>query len=341
MALLTLGPPECSDPIVVFGGDGEDIIDPQEVEVIWPGSGDVGFNNKFGYSTIGNFDPLPIIPDDFYGSFWNSGAILLNDTLIMTCGGGGSSATNRCFGLDLVSGTWKTLASMIHPRSGSTSSLLVKVGNAVVAVGGGGTLAPTMEIYNSTLDQWTPKPEWNNPYSFSSHCSVAYENKIMVIGGSNSLIIGKAWIFDFLTESWSWNYIPNSRYRHACLHTSINGTQGILVTGGKDFYDDNDNVRTSADFYQIETGTWISLPDFILPVRHHQMVEFEGKPAIIGGEYDIYTDNSISSNYMEYHKRSTVQMYDPVSNMWNIVPLLEMNLRRSRFSAINTKWNKV
>ena len=307
----------------MFGGDGEDIIDPQEVEVIWPGSGDVGFNNKFGYSTIGNFDPLPIIPDDFYGSFWNPGAIMLNDTMIMTCGGGGSSATNRCFGLDLVSGTWKTLASMIHPRSGSATSLLVKVGNAVVAVGGGGTLAPTMEIYNSTLDQWIPKPEWNSPYSFFGHCSVAYGNKIIVIGGGSSLIIGKAMIFDFMTESWSWNYPPNPRYNHACLHTSINGTEGILVTGGQDFEDDN--ARTSADFYKIETGSWISLSDFRLPVEHHQMVEFEGKPAIVGGEYE------------NFHKRAVVQMYDPVLNMWNVVPVLSMNFKRSRFSAINTK----
>ena len=327
-----LGPPECRDPIVVFGGDGEDRIDPQEVEVIWPGSGDVGFNNKFGYATIGNFDPLPIIPGEYVGSFMKSGVVLLNDTFIMTCGGGYSSGTNRCFGLDLVSGSWKTLASMIHPRTTS----LVKVGNAVVAVGGGGTLAPTMEIYNSTLDQWTPKPEWNSPYSSFGHCSVAYGNKIMVIGGAHSLTIGKAMIFDFLTESWSWISIPNPRYHHGCLHTYINGTEGVLVTGGEDFEDDS--VKTSADFYQIETGSWfsLSLPDFRLPVRQHQMVEFEGQPAIIGGEYDIFT-----GGYKEILKRSYVQMYDQVSNMWNVVPLLEMNFKRSRFSAINTKlWSQ-
>ena len=56
----------------MFGGDGEDRIDPQEVEVIWPGSVNVGFNNKFGYATIGNFDPLPIIPGEYVGSFMKS-----------------------------------------------------------------------------------------------------------------------------------------------------------------------------------------------------------------------------------------------------------------------------
>ena len=62
------------------------------------------------------------------------------------------------------------------------------------------------------------------------------------------------------------------------------------------------------------------------------MVEFEGQPAIIGGEYDIST-----GEHKEIHKRSYVQMYDQVSNMWNVVPLLEMNFKKSRFSAINTK----
>ena len=31
------GPAKCEDPVIVFGGDGEDWIDPRDVEIIWPG----------------------------------------------------------------------------------------------------------------------------------------------------------------------------------------------------------------------------------------------------------------------------------------------------------------
>ena len=70
----------------MFGGDGEDRADPQEVEVIWPGYDD-GYDD-YGYVTMGHFDPLPKIPEQSYGSFWYPGAVLLSDTMVMTYGGG-------------------------------------------------------------------------------------------------------------------------------------------------------------------------------------------------------------------------------------------------------------
>ena len=32
-----LGPAKCQNAVVIFGGDGEDRVDPKDVEVMWPG----------------------------------------------------------------------------------------------------------------------------------------------------------------------------------------------------------------------------------------------------------------------------------------------------------------
>ena len=113
--LIKSGPAGCDDPVIVFGGDGEDRIDPVVIEMIWPGYED-GFDNS-GYVTIGSLDPIPDIPEQSYGSFWYHSAVFVEDSrLILSCGGG-FPATNKCFGLDLVLGTWRSMAPMTSARN--------------------------------------------------------------------------------------------------------------------------------------------------------------------------------------------------------------------------------
>ena len=52
--------------MVIFGGDGEDRVDPKDVEVMWPGYDD-GFDDS-GYVTIGDFDPVPDILEQNFAS---------------------------------------------------------------------------------------------------------------------------------------------------------------------------------------------------------------------------------------------------------------------------------
>ena len=113
-----LGPARCDDPVIVFGGDGEDRIDPVAVEIIWPGYDD-GYDYS-GYVTIGSLDDIPDIPEQSYGSFWYHSAVFVEDRhLILSCGGG-FPATNKCFGLDLVLGTWRSMAPMNTARNEHT-----------------------------------------------------------------------------------------------------------------------------------------------------------------------------------------------------------------------------
>ena len=99
---------------MVFGGQGEDAIDPDLVEVAWPGYPD-GYDDS-GYFVSGLFDPVPVIPEQSYGSLWYRSSVLVDDSLILSCGGG-YPATSKCFGLDLATGEWQSMADMNNARS--------------------------------------------------------------------------------------------------------------------------------------------------------------------------------------------------------------------------------
>ena len=319
--------------MIVFGGDGEDRIDPKMVETIWPGYDD-GFDDS-GYSTIGDFDDVPDIPEQSYGSWWWTSAVLLNDNMIMACGGG-YPATNKCFGLDLVSGSWTSLTPMTFART--EGHTLLKLNNGIMVLGGGRN--DLIEIYNSDFDFWTPMPQWNGPFAngLSGHCAVAIDDhRVMVLYGhdygSQKMSISK--IFDIRTGGWEdTSPNPNPRRGHACLLYTLDGVQGVMVTGGTEGRTDpNDYYPGSVtDFYQIETDSWISLANTSFPVENHQMILYDGKPTIIGGEYEIFLrEIEIEGRHMRDH----VQIFGGFlgNDRWSCcVP--SMNYKRSKFAAV-------
>ena len=313
----------------MFGGDGEDRIDPKTVEIIWPGYDD-GYDN-YGYVTMDNFDPIPEIPEQSYGSFWYSSAVLVDNNLILSCGGG-FPPTKKCFGLDLQSGTWKPMAPMTVARNDHT---LVKLNNGILAIGGASPGETLIEIYNRDFDFWTAMPQWTGPLdSISGHCSVAINNfEIMIIGDRTGNTFNTSVIFNVNTGEWTNTApIPNPRSAHACVLTNINGISGVLVTGGSDFHSAaNDYYPASqTDFYQIELDSWISLANSSFPVEEHQMVMYEGKPTIIGGEYEIFLrDVEIDGRHMRDH----VQIYQEENDHW-FCCIPSMNFKRSKFSAV-------
>ena len=312
----------------MFGGDGEDWIDPKSVEIIWPGYDD--HYDDYGYVTIDDFDPIPEIPEQSYGSFWYHSAVLLDgNDLIMSCGcGGGYPSMKKCFGLDLRTGTWKPMAPMNFARNNLE---LVKVGHGIMAIGGNAPGEALIEVFNEDFNFWTPMPQWTGPFHvLSGHCAVSLnDHQIMVIGHS-----GISVIFDIVTGNWkNTKPIPNPRTgQHACLLATIKGIKGILVTGGTEGrIDPNDIYPASiADFYQIENDSWASIANTSLAVQDHQMVLYDGmKPAIIGGEYELYLPEEMD----RIHMRNNVQTYQESNDRWFCcVP--QMNYKRSKFTAV-------
>ena len=119
-------------------------------------------------------------------------------------------------------------------------------------------------------------------------------------------------IFDISTGEWTnTKPNPNPRYGHACVLVKLQGIQGVLVTGGTEGRIDPSDVypAKTADFYQIENDSWISISNTSLPVQEHQMVLYDGKtPAIVGGEYGLYLPEEVH----RIHMRANLQIYRPV-----------------------------
>ena len=85
-----------------------------------------------------------------------------------------------------------------------------------------------------------------------------------------------------------------------------------------------------ADFYQLDTDTWIGLANSSFPGSWHQMVLYKDKPTIIGGEYELF-EREVEAD--GYHKRDHVQVYNPDTDRWFCcVP--SMSYKRSKFAAV-------
>ena len=310
------------------------------MEVIWPGYDDK--YNDYGYVTIENFDDIPEIPEQGYSSFKHHSAALVHlnygKPYIISCGGGYFPPTNKCFGLNLRSGSWESLPSMNYPRKDFELLQMGQAGEGLIAIGGAGPGNPLIEIFNKDFNMWTSMPQWNGPFNeLSGHCAVIIgDTQIMIIGNDDWNSRNTSMILDISTGMWTKTApIPNARKRgHACFHAKINFEMGVLVTGGTEGEIDPNDVypATSTDFYHIETDTWISLANVSHPVEGHQMVMLEGPhggPSIIGGRYELFLETG-----PEIHMRNEIQTYLDLDDKWFCcVP--QLYYKRSRFTAVN------
>merc|ERR1719414_1617991 len=101
------------------------------------------------------------------------------------------------------------------------------------------------------------------PFSVSSHCAVALENNIIVIGGSDeySNTVDTTWIYNIVKKDWTEGpKLNEKRYNHACLVDEE--TRTIHIMGG---YGDNGRLK-STEKWTFGTDAWIfgaSLPKAI------------------------------------------------------------------------------
>ena len=335
------GASQCKNPIIIFGGDGADKIDPKSVETLWPGVDDK--YDSLGHISINDFDPIPEWPEYTFAMNWHSSAIQIGN-LILSCGGG-LPPTNRCFGLDLVTGSWKPMAPMKTPRTGGFS--IINVGQHILVIGGlddvYGDSKPLIEMYNKDLDSWTSMPQWNGPYyRLKGHCALPIsDHQVLVIGGLSSYSFNNSKILDINTGEWTNTApFPNPRTGHACVLTTINKIRGVLVTGGTDNQIDPDDIcpgcpETSTNFYNIEADSWTTLANASYPVQYHQMVLYEDRPTIIGGEYELFALYDIEPEVT--HHRAEIQSYYESGDYWVSGLGLSMNHKRSKFVAVSVE----
>ena len=69
-----------------------------------------------------------------------------------------------------------------------------------------------------------------------------------------------------------------NRRKHACLVTTVNNQEGILVSGGL-----TGPALKSTEFYSFETGRWEILGDLQVGRNGHSMAEIDGEIYVFGG----------------------------------------------------------
>ena len=295
------GPGKCENPIVVLGGIGED-GPVSQVETLWPGFDD-GYD-KSGYFVDHLFDPVDSIPDLGYYDFMGSSAVLLDSSTIMTCGGYPSKA--ECYGLDLHNGSWFAMPPM---KKGRSEFSLLKVGDHVYAIGD-----DSVELFYAESEGWTEV--FHLQPARIGHCSVAVgDQQVLIFGGAGGAALNMTTLIDTKTGNFTnLEQMPVGRGAAGCIKWTLNGQDGVLITGGLDFHSSSSSAFPAnyVDFFSLDSLSWTRLIDGVYGQWSHKMVIYDTfeaveetrspRPIIIGGEYELLDETGM----LETHYRNWV-----------------------------------
>jgi N-acetylneuraminic acid mutarotase len=144
---------------------------------------------------------------------------------------------------DPATGAWSSAGSLKTARRGHRASLLPQ--GKVLVVGGennSGSLA-SVEIYEPATNAWKEAPPMSVPRYFPA---ITFSgSSLLVVGGrTNDDFTATTDFYDIATSTWSAGApLSTGRYFHTA--TELNGTGGILITGGWN----GDVAQSSAELY--------------------------------------------------------------------------------------------
>merc|ERR1712098_176058 len=234
---------------------------------------------------------LPALPEGRS----NAGSTLLGNTILICGGGMEDGYSNTCHSYTLGSGQeeWMTESSMVLARQGFG---MTAIQEKVYATGGlmGSTRYSSVEIYTPNSG-WTMEDSMDMGKSRHHHCSIAFEDKLIVIGGYVDGHISSS-VMSYNTDGETqdgWvaiNSLNTARYYHACDSSYHLGNYGVFVAGGENT---NFNRISTVEFLDSRTLTWIQLGDMKTARDNHSLSRINQKLVAAGG-YDN-GDNRLTS----------------------------------------------
>ena len=213
-----------------------------------------------------------------------SGAAMTSDNSIVLCGGSDMNGDplDTCSKYFPLEDKWDNFPSLIQPR---VSPTMVNFQNKLVVLGGYGgdiDLLDSLEVYEQ--NGWTigiELPLGANK-TIDGACAVTSSGSLYLIGGysGGQGYLGSMYVLnDVNSPEWIENeqmYI--NRRKHACLVTTVNNQEGILVSGGL-----TGPALKSTEFYSFEKGSWEILGDLQVGRIGHSMAEIDGEIYVFGG----------------------------------------------------------
>ena len=257
------------------------------------------------YSGANFSTPRAVLPIARY----NHGQSTLADGTVLVTGGSGAASTS-VQSYDPATDVWTNKTSLPASRWDHGQSTLGD-GTVLVTAGlVGGTFSSSTESYDPSTNSWTAKASF--ALNLHSHGqSTLADGSALITGGqyyngSAYQVLGNVRRYDPVTNTWSNKAsminFPDRKYEHG-QSTMDDGT--VLVTGGRDYY--NNNARTVYS-YDPAANAWAaktSLPTATI-YAHGQSTLADGTALVTGG---LSTTNRVFA-------------YDRVANSWaSRVPL--------------------
>lgn len=200
-------------------------------------------------------------------------------------------------------GIWTTSpARQPTPRSEAPAAVVKGLIYVPGGFGPGGCCrtTTTFEVYDPAADKWSARKAM--PKAVDHHMMVAHNDKLYVFHRE------ALWIYDPGADSWS---------------AALPGVGVGLYAGGAVVLDGSVYVGGGATIfkrYDLQAGTWETLPSIRQYRDHLAMVEFEGRIWVMGGR-----------TQGELNAFKTVDIYDPKTRQWAAGP--DMKEIRSGFAA--------
>merc|ERR1719167_27425 len=275
---------------------------------------DIGIKDSEIYSPNLESD---IIPGSPVPTCTKPAGVFYNGSVVM-CGGGKDGQGTPCYTNEIGTHEWKKFCPLKENRERFTMTA-VESSNALVVVGGF-KAGKDVEIYKD--GKWQYGPELREQ-GLVHHCSVQYNNKVMVTGGFCS---GKPTdtVQTICVES---NQVDNfaplnsKRYAHSCMATSWGGEDYVVVAGGFEDYSVSNTVEfipTKMDGYS--APVWKTLPSMNIKRFNFGLGIYGKKLAAFGGQPTIDSDK--------------IEVYCPESKQWRLVGRSLVNPERHFFTAI-------
>jgi len=192
-----------------------------------------------------------------------------------------------CNAYDFKSRNWgSTGGKLTTVRQGGST---LRIGSYLLALGGtspSGYPIRSIEIFDTRRANigWKVVPRWNFPSATKDMCTIMTRDaqrrpEMIVIGGEGQ----EGAVMKMVLSTGQWFSLPNMLYprrQHACTKVNMNNRPGIVVSGGTDGFQRN---MTAVEFFDLNSGTWVSLPSLDRGRRSHIMTTVEGSLAVAGG----------------------------------------------------------
>lgn len=229
---------------------------------------------------------------------------------------------------DIQTDSWLPMNTFNSPSKRMSAVIVWNELKLFVWGGSNGSLLNDGAVYDPSTDEWTGISMTDAPsarsWPYSEKGGVPIGPNIFIWGGTpdggmSSLVDG--YIYNLINNTWkriSSTGAPSIRQRHTL--TSIG--ESVVIWGG----DPGGHSLNSGAIYNMLDNTWTSISEASLERTKHSATWTGSKIFIFGGQSGIALGDTNSY--------SNGELYDPISDTWEVVSIVNEPTERANHHAI-------